>query len=170
MFFTCPPVHMSVSVISDYTTLQYHKGMRRQGARKSGGVKADRWVEWGTEQREWRKEAGAACACVCVCLETGIRNSRESAQRGEASPRCQIWTQWKDLTGAKKKKNPVRYRAVEGGSDGTTGWQNREVNRGTITLWVVLVGLVSTVTTWVQWWALWPCKPNRGDHLEVRRC
>lgn len=161
---------MSVSVISDYTTLQYHKGMRRQGARKSGGVKADRWVEWGTEQREWRKEAGTACACECVCvsLETGIRNSRESAQRGEASPRDRSGPSERTWQG--QKKNPVRYRAVEGGSDGTTGWQNREVNRGTITLWVVLAGLASTVTTWVQWWALWPCKPNSGDHLEVRRC
>lgn len=163
---------MSVSVISDYTTLQYHKGMRRQGARKSGGVKADRWVEWGTEQREWRKEAGAACACECVCV--CVFGDRDQKFKRVSSKRRSV-PLVTDLDPVKgldrgKKKNPVRYRAVEGGSDGTTGWQNREVNRGTITLWVVLAVLVSTVTTWVQWWALWPCKPNRGDHLEVRRC
>lgn len=163
---------MSVSVISDYTTLQYHKGMRRQGARKSGGVKADRWVEWGTEQREWRKEAGAACACecVCVCLWRQGSEIQESQLKEEKRPPGDRSGPSERTWQGQKKKNPVRYRAVEGGSDGTTGWQNREVNRGTITLWVVLAVLVSTVTTWVQWWALWPCKPNRGDHLEVRRC
>lgn len=163
---------MSVRVISDYSTLQYHKGMRRQGARKSGGgVKADRWVEWGTEQREWRKEAGAACAfeCVCVCLWRQGSEIQESLLKEEKRPPG-ARSGPSERTWQGQKKNPVRYRAVEGGSDGTTGWQNREVNRGTITLWVVLAGLVSTVTTWVQWWALWPCKPNRGDHLEVRRC
>lgn len=48
--------------------------------------------------------------------------------------------------------------------------QDREINRKDCYFsGVCLTRLVSTATPWVQWWALWPCRPSRGDRPEVRQ-
>lgn len=99
--------------------------MRAWGGRElERGGKADRWVEWRTEQREWRRKAGAACVCVCVFGERDQKSKRISSHRIESSlsDRSEI---------SEEKQQGQRYRAVEADEDRTTGWQNREKdNRG----------------------------------------
>lgn len=57
---------------------------------------------------------------VCVCLWRQGSEIQESQLKEEKRPPVTDLDPVKGLDRG-KKKNPVRYRAVEGGSEGTTG-------------------------------------------------
>ncbi len=106
-----------------------HNNMRAWGGREREG-KADRWVEWGTERREWRRKAGAAC----VCVWRKRSEIQENQLKEESRPSV---TDLEPVRRNNRGKAPLRYRAVGGDQDRTTESWNKY---RTVTLWVVWPG------------------------------
>lgn len=161
--FTCQWCHYWVQ----HRLPALHNNMRARGGRQleRGG---QGWQMSRIRHRtKGAAQKGRSSLCVCECLEKEIRNPRGSAQKKRVFLQCQIWNQ---REGKKHRgKAPLIHRAVDAGEDRTTGWQHREIKQEDYYSLGSLTRLVSTVTTWEQWWALWPCKPSRGDHPEVRQ-
>lgn len=155
-----PPaiIHLSLVLLLSAALVtsspQKHKGRRGAGNEKG---KADRWV-WGTETEGVAQEQ----------LVRVLEKKSESTQRRRVVPQWQIWDQIGETTSSSRYRTELiqNYR--------TQIQTRRQANKIENIFFedyyslICLTRLVSTVITWVQWWALWPCKPSRGDHPEVR--
>lgn len=139
------------SAITEYCISYQHSTItwgHEQGTRKRG-------KGWQMSRVRHRTEGvaqkGRSSSCVCV----GRKRSeiQENQLKEESRPSV---TDLKPVRRQNRGKAPLRYRAAEADKDKTTGQQNREINSGLFTLWLV----------WPGWFPRWQhgCSGGHFDH------